>query len=42
MGQISVEIMRLHGVGLPELLRLRSICFQLFACVAFLRLIQGM
>ena len=32
----------LSGVGLPEFLRLRSICFQWFACVAFLRLIQGM
>jgi len=31
-----------QGVGLPEFLRLRSIRFQSLACVAFLRLIQGM
>ena len=29
-------------VGLPEFLRLRSICFQQLACVAFLKPIQGM
>ena len=28
-------------VGLPEFLRLRSICFQYLACVAFLKPIQG-
>jgi hypothetical protein len=29
-------------VGLPEFLRLRTICFQYLACVAFLKPIQGM
>lgn len=34
--------LRSSDVGLPEFLRLRSICFQQVACVAFLRLSQGM